>query len=45
MINILHLLWIIPISTCFALFVMALLRAMKDDQSNTEEKNYDYTDI
>lgn len=38
MISALHLLWIIPLSASFGLFIMALMVAAKGDNKEREEK-------
>lgn len=38
MINALHLLWIIPLSASFGLFIEALMVAAKDDKEREEKK-------
>lgn len=38
MISALHLLWIIPLSASFGLFITALMVAAKDDKYEREEK-------
>lgn len=38
MISALHLLWIIPLSASFGLFIMALMVATKDDKEREEKK-------
>lgn len=38
MISALHLLWIIPLSASFGLFIMALMVAAKDDKEREEKE-------
>lgn len=38
MINALHLIWIIPLSASFGLFITALMVAGKDDKEREEKK-------
>lgn len=41
MINALHLLWIIPLSASFGLFIMALMVAAKSGDKERREEHYE----